>query len=431
MEHSFEYQLPLKRRQSWLREVPARTSAGPKVAFILFVAFLIMLYSNVGVIYKQYLEAFRPTFVIAIAALFMMVVENGQARQAFKLTWPQGHLLLAFLGVCVISTFNSIYVRVAAAETTDFAKIVLVYVLIENVVTTESRLKTVMWTMALCGLFPAIGTIYHYQTGIFVEGTRAAWRGIFGNPNEVAYGILVLIPMALALAKSYRLSVKLVLWALIAVYLMAMFLTFSRGGLISLFAVLGLAGWKHKSILIKGGMVIALIGAMVVISMFWKRNSGDFKNIEQDTSFRERLYTFEAGALMFLHNPLFGVGPGDSMVAYPLYVPIEAKTCGCHDQLHVHNSYIQVLAELGALGFIPFILFITITTYQAWKMERGPLRNYATALGLSMWVFLVFSTSGGFAFTWWPYILVGLIVALKRIAGATPAEMTLRGADPV
>src|SRR5262249_48614202 len=216
MEHSLDHKLPLKRRRSWLREVPARTSAGPKVAFLLFVAFLILLYSNIGVIYKQYLEAFRPTLVIAIAALIMMVVENGQARQAFKLTWPQGHLLLALLGVCVISTFNSIYVRVAANQTADFAKMVVVYVLIENVVTTESRLKTVMWTMALCGLFPAIGTIYHYQTGIFVESTRAAWRGIFGNPNEVAYGILVLIPMVLALSKSYRLSVKLVLWALIA-----------------------------------------------------------------------------------------------------------------------------------------------------------------------------------------------------------------------
>jgi O-antigen ligase len=431
MEHSLDYQMPLKSRQRWLREVPAGSSSGPKVAFLLLVAFLILLYSNVGVIYKQYLEAFRPTFVIAVAALFMMVVENGQARQAFKLTWPQGHLLLALLGVCVISTFSSIYVRVAADQTADFAKIVLVYVLIENVVTTESRLKTVMWTMALCGLFPAVGTIYHYQTGIFVEGTRAAWRGIFGNPNEAAYGILVLIPIVLALAKSYRLSVKFVLWALIAVYLVAMFLTFSRGGFLTLFTVLGLAGWKHRSIFVKAGMVTALIAAIVVISTFWKRNSGDFKHVEQDTSFLERLYTFEAGAQMFLHNPLFGVGPGDSMVAYPLYAPIDAKTCGCHDQLHVHNSYIQALAELGASGFIPFILFISITTYQAWKMERGPLKDYATALGLSMWVFLVFSTSGGFVYTWWPYILVGLIVALKRIAGSTPAEMSLRGADAV
>jgi O-antigen ligase len=210
-----------------------------------------------------------------------------------------------------------------------------------------------------------------------------------------------------------------------------MFLTFSRGGFLTLFTVLGLAGWKHRSIFVKAGMVTALIAAIVVISMFWKRNSGDFKHVEQDTSFLERLYTFEAGAQMFLHNPLFGVGPGDSMVAYPLYAPIDAKTCGCHDQLHVHNSYIQALAELGASGFIPFILFITITTYQAWKMERGPLKDYATALGLSMWVFLVFSTSGGFVYTWWPYILVGLIVALKRIAGSTPGEMSLRGADAV
>ena len=69
--------------------------------------------------------------------------------------------------------------------------------------------------------------------------------------------------------------------------------------------------------------------------------------------------------------------------------------------------------------------------YQARKMERGPLKDYATALGLSMWVFLVFSTSGGFVYTWWPYIFVALIVALKRIASSATAEMSLRGADAV
>src|SRR5439155_22051124 len=133
-------------------------------------------------------------------ALAMMVIELGQTRQAFKLMWPQGALLIGLLGVCVVSSFNSIYLRHAVDQTVDFGKIILIYLLIENVVTTEARLKKVMFTMVLCGLFPAIGTIYHYQAGILVEQSRATWRGIFGNPNETAYGILVLIPLALALA---------------------------------------------------------------------------------------------------------------------------------------------------------------------------------------------------------------------------------------
>jgi O-antigen ligase len=428
MQQSLQYQLPLKR--SWVRETPALASDGPKIAFALFIAFLVMLYSNVAVIYKAQLDAFRPVLVVAFCALFMMIVELGQTRQSFKLTWPQGALLIALLGVCVVSTFSSVYIRLAADHTIDFAKIVLVYLLIENVVTNESRLRKVMFTMVLCGLFPAIGTISHYQSGILVEKSRAAWRGIFGNPNEVSYALLILIPMALTLANKARLLIRLGLWTIIGIYLIAMFLTFSRGGFLALFFVLGLMGWKYKSVLIRAAIVGGVIAGIIVIGLFWKRSSGDFNNIKTDTSFQERLYTFQAGGLMFLHSPLLGVGPGDSVVAYPLYAPLTAK-CGCHDQLVIHNSFIQALGELGLLGFTPFMLFLAIPMYQAWKMQRGPLAPYATALELGMWGFVVCSLSGGYVYTWWPYILVGLITATKRIADSNTTKILPRGLNAV
>jgi O-antigen ligase len=430
MEQSIEYQLPLKRPISWVRETPAITSGGPKIAFALLIAFLLMLYSNIAVIYKQQLDSVRPTLVVALLALFMMVIELGQTRQSFRLTWPQGALLLGLLGVCVVSTFNSIYVKLALDQTTDFAKMVLVYLLIENIVTSESRLKTVMFTMVIGGLFPAIGTILNYQAGILQENSRAAWRGIFGNPNEAAYGILILIPLAMTLAKQARFPVRIALWGIIGIYLMGMFFTVSRGGFLSLFTVIGLMAWKHKSMVIKVAMIAGLVGGIVVLGMFWTRSSGEFKNLKEDTSFQERMATFQAGGLMFLHNPLLGVGPGDSMVAYPLYVPMAAH-CGCHDQLVVHNSFIQAIAELGLLGFTPWILFIGISIYQAWRMERGPLGSYALALELAMCGFIMCSLAGGFVYTWWPYILVGLIVALKRLADSNTAESSSRGIHAV
>jgi O-antigen ligase len=272
-----------------------------------------------------------------------------------------------------------------------------------------------MFTLVIGGLFPAFGTISHYQSGILVEHTRAAWRGIFGNPNEDAYALIVLVPIAMALASKSRWLIRIALWGVIAVYMLAIFLTFSRGGLIALFAVIGLMGWKQKSMVIKVGMVAALIAGIAVIGMFWTRNSGNFNNIKQDTTVQERLATFQAGGLMFFHNPILGVGPGDSMVAYPLYVPRNAH-CGCQDQLIVHNSFIQVLGELGLAGFIPFMIFIFASIYQAWKLESGPVGGYAMALGLAMWGFVMCSLSGGFTYSWWPYIVVGLIAAAKRIS---------------
>jgi O-antigen ligase len=102
--------------------------------------------------------------------------------------------------------------------------------------------------------------------------------------------------------------------------LIAIFLTYSRGGLLGLFAVVGLIGWKQKSLAIRGLMVLGLIGALFLGGLYWNRSEG-IKDISSDTTFNQRITTIKAGLRMFEAHPLLGVGPGCSIVAYPLYVP--------------------------------------------------------------------------------------------------------------
>ena len=418
MEHSIEYQLPLKSPRAWIREVPVITiGEGPKTAFKLLLFFLVFLYSNIAVIYKG-LEAYRPGVIIAGAAMCMMLVEIGHARRRFHLMWPQGLLMLAFLALAFISSFDAMWAKLAFERTTDIAKIVLIYVLIENTVTTERRLRTVFLTMVCCGLIPAIGTIYYYFTGVLLEGSRSAWRGNFGNPNEAAYGLLILLPLALMVASRSGWTMRIFLGAVMAISLVAIFLTFSRGGLLGLFAVIGLIGWKQKSIAIRALMIAGLVGAVFVGSLYWNRNQS-FKDISKDTTFNQRIATIKAGVRMFEARPLLGVGPGCSIVAYPLYVPAEAH-CGCQLQLVIHNSFIQVLSELGILGFAVSIFLLGASFWDAWRMQKGPLAPYAAALEIALWGCVVCGLSGGFTYTWWPYILIGLVVAAKHISASRP-----------
>jgi putative inorganic carbon (HCO3(-)) transporter len=310
--------------------------------------------------------------------------------------------------------------KLAFEQTADLAKIVLIYVVIENTVTTASRLHTILLTMVVGGLFPAVGTIKNYLGGILVEGSRGAWQGVFANPNEVAFALVLLVPIAAALASKSGWIMKLALWGVIATYLVAIFFTYSRGGLLALFAVFGLMGWKQKSMLIRAVMVAGLIGALFIGGMYWKRDAG-FKDVAQDTTYNQRIATIKAGIRMFEARPLLGVGPGCSVVAYPIYVPPEAH-CGCQLQLVIHNTFVQALSEVGILGFGAFMLFLGVSFLHLWKIQKGPLAAYGGALEVALWGFMVCSLSGGFSYTWWPYLLIGLVVATKHIAASLPAE---------
>jgi O-antigen ligase len=411
---------PLQAQRAWIRETPVVTfGEGPKVAFKLLLFFLLFLYSNIAVIYKG-LESYRPAAAIAVAAIFMMVVEIGQSRRRFQLMWPQGILLVTFLALAFVSSFDAMWARLAFERTSDVLKILLIYILIENTVTTEKRVRTVFLTMVCCGVIPAVGLIYYFSHGIFIEGSRGAWRGLFGNPNEAAYGFLILLPLALTVALKSGWPMRIFIAVISAISLLAIFLTFSRGGMMGLLAVVGLIGWKQKSMVFRLLMVVGLIAALFVGGLYWNRNQ-TFKDIKDDTTFNQRIATIRAGIRMFEAHPLLGVGPGCSIVAYPLYVPPEAH-CGCQLQLVIHNSFVQVLSEMGILGFAASMLLLGTSLWDAWKMQKGPMAPYATALEIALWGCIVCGLSGGFTYTWWPYILIGLVVATKHISRSTLSE---------
>lgn len=420
MEQSIEFGATTPRVGKWIRVAPSTQTAeeGPKSSFRLMIVFLLILYSSIAVWFKQ-LDALRPALVVAVGALLMLGMELAQTGRAFKLSRPQGVLLLAFLAVCFVSSFNAFWPRLGFDTTLEVVKIVLVYIVIENTVTTESRLRTVLLTMALGGLFPSLGTIYYFLHGWLREG-RGSWIGVFANANEDAYALVVLMPIAAMLAAKARFGVRLLLWGSMGAYLLAIFLTYSRGGLIGLFAVFCLAAWKQKSALIRSVMIAGVIGAVVLVTFYWGRSAG-FQDVTKDTTFNQRIATVEAGLLMFQANPLFGVGPGCSIVAYPIYVP-EALHCGCQLQLVVHNEIVQALSEVGILGFAPLMLFYGLSIFKSWRLQNGPLRDYAAALEVALWGFVVCGLSGGFTYTWWPYILIALVVAAGHIADSKTLE---------
>jgi O-antigen ligase len=381
----------------------------------LLLVFVFLLYLNLPVVWPG-AEIIHPAKIVAGVALITLLGETMFARGTFELGWPEGGLLIGFLGIAALSCLTALWPGHAVVAVSDLAKMVLVFFLIVNAATTVRRLRGLMWTMAIGGLIPAVGVLRNYGQGQIVEG-RTAWVGIFANPNDLAYSLVILVPIAAFLAIEMGWLGRLVLVGMSLVYMAGVYVTFSRGCLIGLLAVIALIAWKQRSMVLRVLIVLALGASMVFASRFWSRNE-DFKNINGDGSFQQRLATSEAGLSMFLDHPLLGVGPACSVVAWPLYAPQGLYTRGA---LVTHNTFIQALSETGALGFIAFMAFMGLGLYHATKLAGHPSRpdlaRVGSGLGIALCGFFICGLSNGNVLTWFPYILVGMVTAARQIKG--------------
>src|SRR5207237_8077304 len=114
---------------------------------------------------------------------------------------------------------------------------------------------------------------------------------------EAAYGLLILIPIAGALAMKSGWPVRIGLAAIVGAYLLAIFFTYSRGGFLGLLAVLRLAGWKQKSPMVRTMMIMGLAAIVLFGAMYWQR-SQCFNDISHAATVHEHICTVIAASLM-------------------------------------------------------------------------------------------------------------------------------------
>lgn len=408
-----------------------------RLSYWLVLLFLALLYSNAALLVPA-LEAVRPAQAVALLALVVLAVELVVAERAFRLVWPESYLLLGFVAAAALSVAGALWPGYAAEQLADLAKMAAVSLLVLNVATDLGRLRGIATVMVVGGLFPALGTLQHYATGQLVEGSRAGWIGIFENPNELAYSLVILLPLALYLARDGSLPRRAALYGVAAIYLPAIFVTFSRGGLLALAVVIGLSVLRSRKLSV---WVLAVAGGIVCLAFadrLWTRDEG-FSGLRADTTVQERLWTIRVGLEMFADRPLTGVGLGCSMLGWPLYAPADAPSNGW---LHSHNTLVQALAETGLAGFVPFAGMLAAALVGTGRLARrgraggeraglggvggvggvGGGRNahliapLAFALHASLWGFLACGLAGGFVLSWFPYLLIALVAATRAVS---------------
>ena len=392
---------------------------------------------------QDHLPALEPLHLAEVCALIglgpMILHRLGHPLPGFR-TNVETVALIVFGGVMLATAPFSIWPGGAIDEVMNsYVKIVIVFILMMNVLTTIERLERLMWIIVVCTGVIAGLSVLNYVRGInLVEGGRLAGPvgGIFGNPNDLAMNMTSFLPPAIVIALSGRQPAGKRLVALLIALLMVATIIFtkSRGGALGILAALGaiavLGRWMRRGV---GTitLVAVLIATPFLPDAFWARMVSivDEESDKQFTGSREaRRTVMQEGIQAFLENPLTGVGVGQ----FKNYNPPERK----ERWLETHNVLIQVAAETGFFGLLAFSFLIiaaavaTITTQRRvrYALRRGAARDEdrddgARALGELMlglsagligW--FVCAMFASVAYNWTFYYLLALTVAAREVA---------------
>jgi O-antigen ligase len=160
--------------------------------------------------------------------------------------------------------------------------------------------------------------------------------------------------------------------------MLTLFLTSSRGGLVSLavalLAAVALGGRR------RGTMLVAAVCAVLVTIFYFATIAPD--SVRERVSHPEggtgRVDIWTVGWRMVQDNAIQGVGSGNfstSSIHYLLQPGALLRDDFIVDTPKVaHNTYLQVLAELGIVGFALFITILLFSLVCAFKAHRVAAR---------------------------------------------------------
>jgi O-antigen ligase len=200
--------------------------------------------------------------------------------------------------------------------------------------------------------------------------------GAGGDPNETAAAMVAGLALATALGVAAR-GKPLVRVACVTagvVCMLVLFLTSSRGGLIALGVALLAAvvlGGRQR------GRMLAAAGAAVVVTVFYFATIAP-ADVRERVTHPEggtgRVDIWTVGWRMVRDNTIEGVGAGNfstSSIHYLLQPGALLRDDFIVDTPKVaHNTYLQVLAELGIVGFALFVTILLFSLVCAFKAHK-------------------------------------------------------------
>jgi putative inorganic carbon (HCO3(-)) transporter len=301
----------------------------------------------------------------------------------------------------------------------------LMAVVLAALTNSERRLEIMVWVSALSiAAYGVKGALFAIMTG---------GQYPFGGPdltqladnNQLALGLCMVLPLLLHLFRFARRSwLRLSLLGIILLNVLAVFASYSRGGLLTLGVGTMALLWRSRYRWIIAGMAgLALLVAVPFIPQQLQNRYSTIEDYQQDNSANLRFDWWKMAMRIAEDRPLVGGGFNifNDARAYPRYHP-EAD----HPR-DVHSIYFEMLGEHGYVGLAIFLTLLVVafaTCGAVARRARGhPGLERSADLARMLQVSIVCYAVGGALLTLATFIVfyqvLGLIVAVDSYVRAT------------
>jgi O-antigen ligase len=292
------------------------------------------------------------------------------------LLWPLlGFWLVAAVQLAAGLTAVPFLTRI---ELLKYSALVALFFLFVQCHRTRSHWRNFVWFLLTLGFAVSLfGILQHFTfNGKLYWLRELQYGGVpFGpyvNRNHFAGLMELLIPPGLAIlilggARREQLPL-LSLFTLIPIG--ALFLSASRGGIISFVAEVGflailiVARRRERKVLVAAALITTL--AAILVSWLGIGAALDrfatYKKLE--TSEGRRVEMLHDSLSIFRAHPVIGTGVGTLQEVFPLY---ETRYDGLVVN-HSHNDYAEALAETGAIGGLCGLVFLILLFWLSWKI---------------------------------------------------------------
>lgn len=332
----------------------------------------------------------------------------------------------------------------AKLEFVRVSKVLLITFVMILLVTSHKKLKSLVMVTAMSfGLLAIKGALFGFRTG----GAARVWGppdSFIADNNSFALAVNMSLPMLLFLAQDEKKrSYRWLLYFAFVCGVASVALTYSRGGLLGLAAVLLAITFKSRYKVISVFLIgLCSVAVITFAPPQWMDRMGGLARGDVDMSGHQRLISWGTSWNFALDYPITG-GSFNALPNVELFRRYQPEPLpGGFLSSGPHSIYFQTLEEQGFVGLALYLFLVGSCWVSLFNLRRKAGRSqtsqwivpYTHMIEVSLFAFLVSGAFLGLANFDLFYQLVAMVVILKvlyRDAAVAAAPVHVDESEPI